>query len=620
MGIFRQFPYTNFHEMNLDEIIKIMREMQDEWNTTKQEWATYKDFIDNYFTNLDVSEEVLEALRTLASTGELNTIIDPTIATATAEWLAEHITPTTPAIDSSLTISGAGADAKVTGDNLKKAFSDMFYSRNIKYIPTANPKWSINGNTLTIIFETETRYLNNGVSLTIPPGTYNIDISGTHMLGVFWNGTTFVTQFYENLVPNDWYLFLITYNQKIVYNSLYTTIKDHIARISIGLVFMYVSQSTLHFYVPTLDVRCVCQNLSFVLPRGDMTFECPNVRVPYYMVINSTTDISLKYYTQLNSADNILAYVIGQEVFPLSDNIMANKMPLPTELHSRNDVAFFINRERLGYDILAGNIIKNDNTMKNYGSTIRLYNYRPTTYRLADRLNDNPFTIAFSANTTSIANKKILMVGDSITNRGWIQRRLLEYVPSLTFLGTKQTGSGQGVTDYMCEATPGATAKQMIGEGSTINMNFTNYVNNELGGVVPDYVTIEFGLNETNSEDYITYIQALINSIKAYNANIKIYVLMPFERCLTQNMGTGYNFTYAQYSTNKRIILDSASFSDCVLIPTYFIFDDRYDYTHITQTGYGYGVEIDMVPDFVHPSETVGFLKLADMIYHYLGV
>lgn len=116
MGIFQQFPYTNFHEFNLDQIIKIMREMQDEWEDTKTEWASYKDFIDNYFANLDVSDEVLQALRTMASTGELADVMDPEIAIAVAAWLSEHITPTTPAIDDTLTIEGAAADAKATGD------------------------------------------------------------------------------------------------------------------------------------------------------------------------------------------------------------------------------------------------------------------------------------------------------------------------------------------------------------------------------------------------------------------------------------------------------------------------------------------------------------------------
>lgn len=116
MGIFQQFPYSNFHEFNLDQIIKIMREMQDEWEDTKTEWASYKDFIDNYFENLDVSEEVLEALRTLASTGELNDIIDPVISADVTQWLLDNISPTTPAIDESLTVLAAGADSKSTGD------------------------------------------------------------------------------------------------------------------------------------------------------------------------------------------------------------------------------------------------------------------------------------------------------------------------------------------------------------------------------------------------------------------------------------------------------------------------------------------------------------------------
>lgn len=116
MGIFRQFPYSNFHEMNMDEIIKIMRELQDEWNATKDEWSSYKDFIDNYFETLNLDEETEKALRKLINEGALNDVIDPVIIAQTTAWLTEHITPTTPAIDTSLTISGAGADAKIVGE------------------------------------------------------------------------------------------------------------------------------------------------------------------------------------------------------------------------------------------------------------------------------------------------------------------------------------------------------------------------------------------------------------------------------------------------------------------------------------------------------------------------
>lgn len=101
--------------MNMDTVLRIMREMQDEWAATKTEWASYKDFIDNYFANLNVNDEVLNAMRIFASDGTLNEILDPKIAETTTEWLTTHITPTTPPVDNSLTISGAAADAFVTG-------------------------------------------------------------------------------------------------------------------------------------------------------------------------------------------------------------------------------------------------------------------------------------------------------------------------------------------------------------------------------------------------------------------------------------------------------------------------------------------------------------------------
>lgn len=142
MGLFDNFPYTNFHEINLDQIIKIMRQMQDEWQQVENDWDSMQDFINNYFENLDVSEEVLQALQTMAGDGELNTIIDPVIITETASWLSEHITPTTPAVDNTLSIAGAAADAKATGDavaDLKEDIDEITYI-NSNTISTKQPQ------------------------------------------------------------------------------------------------------------------------------------------------------------------------------------------------------------------------------------------------------------------------------------------------------------------------------------------------------------------------------------------------------------------------------------------------------------------------------------------------
>lgn len=151
MGIFRNFPYTNFHEMNLDEIIKIVKSMLEEWaqyytewdnwkETVTSEWAEMQSFINNYFDNLNVQTEINNKITAMVRSGEFSQIVDPYVPPAVADWLAEHITtPETVVIDDSLTIEGAAADAKATGDailSVKNEIDDQLDSE--PYIASVN--------------------------------------------------------------------------------------------------------------------------------------------------------------------------------------------------------------------------------------------------------------------------------------------------------------------------------------------------------------------------------------------------------------------------------------------------------------------------------------------------
>lgn len=73
-------------------------------------------YTNDYFASLDVTEEINNKLDAMAEDGTLSFLISPLIPDIVTGWLDENITPTTPPIDASLTITGAGADAKVTGD------------------------------------------------------------------------------------------------------------------------------------------------------------------------------------------------------------------------------------------------------------------------------------------------------------------------------------------------------------------------------------------------------------------------------------------------------------------------------------------------------------------------
>ena len=88
-------------------------------------------YVDDYFTNLDVQNEIDTKLDEMATDGSLLAVIQPVVISsvpdAVADWLSEHITPTTPIVDDTLSISGAAADAKVTGDEIGELKSAITY-------------------------------------------------------------------------------------------------------------------------------------------------------------------------------------------------------------------------------------------------------------------------------------------------------------------------------------------------------------------------------------------------------------------------------------------------------------------------------------------------------------
>lgn len=84
MGVFENIPYTNFHELNDDWIIKTVKDMAAEWAETKEALADPKATVDkivafaeDYFKNLDVSPEVSAKVEEMANNGELLAIVQP---------------------------------------------------------------------------------------------------------------------------------------------------------------------------------------------------------------------------------------------------------------------------------------------------------------------------------------------------------------------------------------------------------------------------------------------------------------------------------------------------------------------------------------------------------------
>ena len=112
-------------DLNNDNTISLKASFDD----LSAEYTQLQSFIDNYFDNLDVQTEINNKLDAMALDGTLTELITPfvddEIAAAVAAWLEDNITPTTPAVDATLSVSGAAADAKVTGDEINSLDIDL---------------------------------------------------------------------------------------------------------------------------------------------------------------------------------------------------------------------------------------------------------------------------------------------------------------------------------------------------------------------------------------------------------------------------------------------------------------------------------------------------------------
>lgn len=127
----------------LNNVIQNVDNLNESVNSTNQSFETLKgyvnttkdtlintynelqDYVNTYFDNLDVQEEINEKLDAMADSGELTNLLAPFIPDLVTQWLNNHVTPTSPIIDDTLTISGAGADAKVTGDKITELKEDL---------------------------------------------------------------------------------------------------------------------------------------------------------------------------------------------------------------------------------------------------------------------------------------------------------------------------------------------------------------------------------------------------------------------------------------------------------------------------------------------------------------
>lgn len=85
------WPYSNFHDLNLDWVLQTVRTLADEWKQVQTDWTTQqeafdslKNYIMDYFKNLDVQDEINEKINNMLEDGSLESIISDIFAGSTS--------------------------------------------------------------------------------------------------------------------------------------------------------------------------------------------------------------------------------------------------------------------------------------------------------------------------------------------------------------------------------------------------------------------------------------------------------------------------------------------------------------------------------------------------------
>ena len=133
MAFYDKFPYTNYQELNLDWLLQEVSRVKDnrdasavsaaaalasEHAAKASETAAASSQQAAASSEQAATNSALAAAGSAEASAEYLQQIGTHTAGAAADWLKENLTSTTPPVDTSLTVSGAAADAKATGDRI----------------------------------------------------------------------------------------------------------------------------------------------------------------------------------------------------------------------------------------------------------------------------------------------------------------------------------------------------------------------------------------------------------------------------------------------------------------------------------------------------------------------
>ena len=261
--MYNKYPYTDFSELNLDWFLSEFKQLKEDWETTSGQWdqmqldfqtlegtvQTFTTFVENYFENLDVQDEINTKLDQMAQDGTLTDLlaplvddklpgvvddklgavvtdqlpgvvsdqlpgvvedqidaaVAPEVPGAVTDWLNDNVDPVGSAVvvDSTFSITGAAADAGAAGarfydlDNTTELIEEHIHQTSVNLFDgslqtadTIDPHYYYNGEPYSDP-QYDTQY-NCTAPIYLKPSTkYTIGyIPAYNTYTVPWNGSS----------------------------------------------------------------------------------------------------------------------------------------------------------------------------------------------------------------------------------------------------------------------------------------------------------------------------------------------------------------------------------------------------------------------------------------------
>ena len=526
----RGIPYDFNGTLSLENkfvvLFKTVKEMFDAQDNLVKSYKALYDFVNQYFTNLDIQTEVNKKIEEMKDSGELLNLLKPTVSNEVSTWLTSNITnPSNPPIDKSLTVENAAADSKVVGERLLKdgiSYSKQFSKSAFYKGSSISSKTDVNG-TSYISFDnynkaeagTNTHLIGVTSRFTIPidnPKTdtldvyYLVDARNTGIVGGYslslwlssaydWNNANVCYGGYIDFKPGKISLNKMTLpkggSTSDVINSAIVRI-DNTLRVpnTVNIKFMLFTDSTLYDLwntIPvvdnTLTINGVAADSKVVgerLLKDGLSYSKQFSKSAFYKGssissktdVNGTSYISFDNYNKAEAGTNThLIGVTSRFTIPI-DNPKTDTLDVYYLVDARN--TGIVGGYSLSLWLSSAYDWNNANVC--YGGYI---DFKPGKISLnkmtlpkggstSDVINSAIVRIDNTLRVPNTVNIKFMLFTDSTLYDLWNTINVVDYTTDLCFWGDSLTaGAGGSGTSYpnVCASELGITSFKNCGVG-----------------------------------------------------------------------------------------------------------------------------------------------------------